>query len=164
MRAQIIGSLIYGGRFIAYFPQVPDRKPNIGKSFGNANDGTPPELEKEMISINQTLQQYAPILLDRGAQVDHVGFSADRGREVAQGPDLSAGTEQPCRAVGRVQWRDAPRMTGGSMWPSERQLDKGIGKAIMKFKLVSASARPLIGPQTRAHGSVRTDLRGAACC
>jgi hypothetical protein len=69
MRGQIIGSLIYGGRLIAYFPQVPDRKPNKGKSYGNGNDGTPPDLEKEMVTINQKLQQYAGILTARGARL-----------------------------------------------------------------------------------------------
>jgi hypothetical protein len=69
MRAQIVGSIIHGARLIAYFPEVPGKKDNKGKKFGNGNDGTPPELEAEMVKINHQLQQLAPILHARGARL-----------------------------------------------------------------------------------------------
>jgi hypothetical protein len=69
MRAQIVGSIIHGARLIAYFPEVPGKKDNKGKQFGTGNDGTPPELEKEMIAINKQLQQLAPILHAPGARL-----------------------------------------------------------------------------------------------
>jgi hypothetical protein len=69
MRAQIVGSIIHGARLIAYFPEVPGKKDNKGRQFGNGNDGTPPELEKEMIAINRQLQQLAPILHAPGARL-----------------------------------------------------------------------------------------------
>lgn len=69
MRAQIVGSIIHGARLIAYFPQVPGKRDNKGKQFGNGNDGTPPELEKEMIEINKRLQELAPILHAPGARL-----------------------------------------------------------------------------------------------
>lgn len=69
MRGEIVGSIIYGARLIAYFPERPDKKPNKGKAFGNANDATPPELEKEMVAINKTLQALAPVLHARGARL-----------------------------------------------------------------------------------------------
>jgi hypothetical protein len=69
MRGEIIGSIIYGARLIAYFPEVPGKKENKGKYFGSGNDGTPPELEKEMIEINKKLQELAPILHSGGARL-----------------------------------------------------------------------------------------------
>jgi hypothetical protein len=69
MRAEIVGSIIHGARLIAYFPQVPGKKENKGKYFGEGNDGTPPELEEEMIKINKRLQQLAPILHAKGARL-----------------------------------------------------------------------------------------------
>jgi hypothetical protein len=72
MRAEIIGSVIHGARLIAYFPQVPGKKQNIGHYFGTGNDGTPPELEAEQIKINRQLQALAPILLAPGARLTKV--------------------------------------------------------------------------------------------
>jgi hypothetical protein len=69
MRGEIIGSIIYGARLIAYFPEVPGKKENKGKYFGNGNDGTPPELEAEMVAINKKLQELAPILHAGGARL-----------------------------------------------------------------------------------------------
>jgi hypothetical protein len=69
MRAEIIGSIIHGARLIAYFPEVPGKKQNKGKYFGGGNDGTPPELESEMVRINRRLQELAPILHDKGARL-----------------------------------------------------------------------------------------------
>jgi hypothetical protein len=69
MRAQVAGSIIHGARLIAYFPQVPGKRENKGKYFGTGNDGTPPELEAEMIKINKQLQALAPILHARGGRL-----------------------------------------------------------------------------------------------
>ncbi len=69
MRAEIVGSIIYGARLIAYFPEPPGNKPNKGKQFGNGNDATPPELEREMVTINKQLQALAPILHAAGARL-----------------------------------------------------------------------------------------------
>jgi hypothetical protein len=69
MRAEIVGSIIHGARLIAYFPEVPGKKQNKGKYFGVGNDGTPPELESEMVRINRRLQELAPILNDKGARL-----------------------------------------------------------------------------------------------
>jgi hypothetical protein len=69
MRGEIIGSIIHGARLIAYFPEVPGKKENKGKYFGTGNDGTPPELEQEMIAINKRLQELAPILHAGGARL-----------------------------------------------------------------------------------------------
>jgi hypothetical protein len=69
MRGEIIGSIIHGARLIAYFPESPGNKPNKGKQFGTGNDGTPPELEKELVTINHQLQSLAPILNAKGARL-----------------------------------------------------------------------------------------------
>jgi len=69
MRAEIVGSIIHGARLIAYFPEVPGKRQNQGKYFGTGNDGTPPELEAEMVRINRRLQELAPILHDKGARL-----------------------------------------------------------------------------------------------
>jgi hypothetical protein len=69
MRAEIVGSIIHGARLIAYFPEVPGKRDNKGKQFGNGNDGTPPELETEMVKINAQLQALAPVLNAKGARL-----------------------------------------------------------------------------------------------
>jgi hypothetical protein len=69
MRAEIVGSIIHGARLIAYFPESPGNKPNKGKQFGNGNDATPPELEREMVQINKQLQALAPVLHASGARL-----------------------------------------------------------------------------------------------
>jgi hypothetical protein len=69
MRAQIVGSIIHGARLISYFPEVPGKKDNKGKQYGSGNDGTPPQLEEEMVKINRQLQSLAPILNAKGARL-----------------------------------------------------------------------------------------------
>ncbi len=69
MRGEIIGSIIHGARLIAYFPESPGNKSNKGKQFGTGNDGTPPELETELVKINGQLQALAPILNAKGARL-----------------------------------------------------------------------------------------------
>jgi hypothetical protein len=69
MRGEIIGSIIHGARLIAYFPESPGQKQNKGKQFGNGNDATPPDLEREMVSLNKQLQSLAPILCADGARL-----------------------------------------------------------------------------------------------
>jgi len=69
MRGEIVGSIIHGARLIAYFPESPGQKQNKGKQFGNGNDATPPDLEREMVSINKQLQSLAPILCADGARL-----------------------------------------------------------------------------------------------
>lgn len=69
MRGEIVGSIIYGARLIAYFPEVPGREQNKGVEWGDANDGTPPNLEAELVVMNKALQTLAPVLHANGARL-----------------------------------------------------------------------------------------------